>query len=85
MMICPKCHRVMKHVYSFSPEKNCEFDVCKNCYFETKHKRLKYDSIEIKQNNTEHKSKKVNKKVKQKKETKPKNKPNKKHKKGKKK
>ena len=81
MMICPKCHTAMRHVYSFSPKKNCEFDVCKNCYFETKHKRLKYDSIEIMQNNTEHKVKKI----KPKKEFKSNNKPNKKRKKGKKK
>ena len=71
----------MNHVYRFMPEKNCELDVCKNCYFETKPKRLKYDSFEIRQDNTKDKVKKINNKPK-KNETKKKSK---KRKKGKKK
>ena len=65
MMICPKCHTVMKHVYRFTPEKNCELDICRNCYFETKPKRLKYSNLEIMQDNAKHKiNHDVNKKVK---------------------
>lgn len=30
MMICPKCHNVMKHVYRFTPDKSCELNICKN-------------------------------------------------------
>lgn len=86
MMICPKCHNVMNHVFRFTPERNCELDICKNCYFETKPKRLKFSSIEIMQDNTKDKiNHKVKKKVK-KKNGAPKNKTNKsKRKKGKKK
>lgn len=77
MMICPRCHNVMSHVFRFTPDRNCELDICKNCYFETKPKRLKYDSIEIMQDNTKHNTKeKVKKAV-----EKPKNKQSKKHKK----
>lgn len=67
MMICPKCNKAMKHVMRFSPEKNCELYVCKSCYFETKPKRLKFDSIEIIQDKTEHAKTKLKKdnKVKQ--------------------
>lgn len=52
MMICPKCHNVMKRVYRFTPDKSCELNICKNCYYETKPKRIKFDRIEIIQNNT---------------------------------
>lgn len=62
MMICPRCHSVMKHVYRFTPDKSCELNICKNCYFETRPKKLKFESIEIIQNNTNHNiSKKVKK------------------------
>lgn len=82
MMICPKCYNVMSHVYRFTTDRNCELDICKNCYFETKPKRLKIDNIEIMQDNTKHNKKEKVKKVNEK----PKKKPNrKKQKKGKKK
>ena len=63
MMICPRCHNVMSHVFRFTPDRNCELDICKNCYFETKPKRLKYDSIEIMQDNTKRNTKEKVKKV----------------------
>jgi len=63
MMICPRCHNVMSHVFRFTPDRNCELDICKNCYFETKPKRLKIDSIEIRQDNTKDNNKKINKKA----------------------
>lgn len=50
-MFCPKCNQMMKHMYSFSNDRNCEFDICKNCYFETKPKSLKFNHIEIMQDN----------------------------------
>ena len=77
MMICPRCHNVMSHVFRFTPDRNCELDICKNCYFETKLKILKYDSIEIMQDNTKRNTKEKVKKVVEK----PKNKQSKKHKK----
>lgn len=78
MMICPKCHAVMRHVYRFTPDRNCELDICKNCYFETKPRRLKIDYIEIMQDNT-----KRNKSEKLKKDNKEKKVKSKKRKKGK--
>ena len=61
MMICPRCHSVMKHVFRFTPDKSCELNICKNCCFETRPKKLKFDNIEIIQNNTNHNvSKKMN-------------------------
>lgn len=74
MIICPKCHNVMTHIYRFTPEKNCELDICKTCYYETKPKLLKYDGIEIMQDNTEKKRSKDS----------PRPKPSKKKRKGKK-
>ena len=92
MMICPKCHTVMKHVYRFTPDRNSELDICSNCYFETKPKALKFSSIEIIQDNTrkntkENEKPKIKKPVNnvKKKNIKLKNKINKKRKKGRKK
>ena len=62
-MICPKCHSAMKHVLRFTKERNCELYVCKNCYFETKPKRLVYNSLEIIQNNTGNNAKDCNNKL----------------------
>ena len=62
MMICPKCHGLMKHVYRFSPERTCELDICCNCYFETKPKR--FDGAKIMQDNNEIIYKKKRKKTK---------------------
>jgi len=56
-MNCPKCHSAMKHVLRFTKERNCELYVCKNCYFETKPKRLVYNSLEIMQDNNGHNTK----------------------------
>ena len=47
----------MKHVLRFTKERNCELYVCKNCYFETKPKRLVYNSLEIMQDNNGHNTK----------------------------
>ena len=57
MMICPKCHTIMKHVIRFSYDYNCELDVCEKCHFESRPRRLKFDSIEIMQDNTKKKNK----------------------------
>lgn len=53
MMICPRCNIVMIRVHRFSPDGSYEFNVCRNCHFETKHKRLMFYSTEIMQDNTE--------------------------------
>lgn len=70
MMICPKCRGLMKHVYRFTPEKSCELDVCNNCYFKTKPKKIDYHGFKIIQENTDNagikKSKKKIKKSKKK-------------------
>lgn len=29
MMICPRCHNVMSHVFRFTPDRNCELDITK--------------------------------------------------------
>lgn len=58
-MRCLWCNTIMTHVYRFTPDRNCELYVCKNCYTESRPKRIKYNSIEIKQDNTENKAKKV--------------------------
>jgi len=62
-MNCPKCHNVMKHVLRFTKERNCELYVCDKCYFETKPKRIIYNSLEIIQNNTGNNAKDCNNKL----------------------
>ena len=62
-MICPKCHSAMKHVLRFTKERNCELYVCDKCYFETKPKRIIYNSLEIIQNNTGNNVKDCNNKL----------------------
>jgi len=53
----------MKHVLRFTKERNCELYVCDKCYFETKPKRIIYNSLEIIQNNTGNNAKDCNNKL----------------------
>lgn len=57
MLFCPKCNHLMRHVYRFTPEKNVELDICNSCYFETKPKLLKTDTLKVLQNNTRNNNK----------------------------
>ena len=65
MMICPKCHSIMNRVMRFTKYGNYELQVCGNCHFETKPKRLSNYSVEIMQNNSSKNSKKVKEKTKE--------------------
>ena len=53
MMICPRCNIVMIRVHRFSPDGSYEFNVCRNCHFETRQKRLMFYNTEIMQDNAE--------------------------------
>ena len=49
-MICPKCYSITKHVQSFSPEGNYEFEFCTKCFYESRHKKINFDNLKITQN-----------------------------------
>ena len=41
-MLCTRCNVKMIHTMRFEADKSCEFEYCPKCYFETKHKRIKF-------------------------------------------
>lgn len=57
MVICPKCNSAMRHVFRFTPDQNLELDICRNCYYETKPKKMKFEKQEARQNKSERKKK----------------------------
>lgn len=40
MLFCPRCNKKMNKVMHFEKNKNFQFYQCKNCHFETDHKKL---------------------------------------------
>lgn len=47
-MLCKKCYKQMIHVMSFEKGKSTEFERCPKCFYETKHKNIKFDSFKTK-------------------------------------
>lgn len=51
-MICPKCNREMKNVLHFDTERNYQFNRCPYCQERTKSKRIHFDTIKERINNS---------------------------------
>lgn len=47
-MFCKKCNEKMNHVMRFEKDKSTEFDRCPKCFYETKHKTIKFDTVKTK-------------------------------------
>lgn len=46
MVNCPKCGNHMLEKMHFSSERNYKTKVCKNCHYETRPHRIKFDEKE---------------------------------------
>ena len=49
MIICKTCNISMQPVMSFSKDKREKFCRCSKCYEETKHKKLRDDDLEFRE------------------------------------
>ena len=45
MVSCPKCGKAMISTMHFSKEKHYKNKICKNCHYETRPNRIKFDSL----------------------------------------